>query len=88
MEITGQLWGSKWVEWVELEANANRGWHNYIFRIKDNGVVLRLNKDNTLSVMMEGVQTDFRFCFTGAYGAHTNRERDDFWNELADVRGL
>lgn len=47
-----------------------------------------LIKGNTLSVMMECVQTVFRFCFTGAYGPHTDWERDDLWNVLADVRGL
>lgn len=37
---------------------------------------------------MEGVQTDFRFCFTCVYGPHTNWERDDFWNEFASVGGF
>ncbi|KAH0740076.1 hypothetical protein KY290_033119 [Solanum tuberosum] len=38
--------------------------------------------------IMKGLQGDLRWCFTGVYGPHSNWERTDFWDELADIRGL
>lgn len=41
-----------------------------------------------ISCMLESVQEDFRWCFTGVYGLHTNSEREKLWDELAVIRGL
>ncbi|XP_070003185.1 uncharacterized protein [Nicotiana sylvestris] len=35
-----------------------------------------------------GTQEEFRWCFTGVYGPHSNPEREVMWNEIAGVRGL
>lgn len=41
-----------------------------------------------LSCFLESRQENFRWAFTGVYGPHSNPEREDFWQELAAVRGL
>lgn len=42
----------------------------------------------TLLCFLESTQENFRWAFTGVYGPHSNPEREDFWQELAAVRGL
>lgn len=76
------------VEWVELKVSSNRGGIIILWDKRQWSSIDAHQGQPTMSAMMEGVQTDFRFCFTCVYGTHTNWERDDFWNELAGVRGL
>ncbi|KAG5589144.1 hypothetical protein H5410_039658 [Solanum commersonii] len=86
--ITGQLWGNRWASWAKLKANGTRG-----------GVIILWDKRSwvnisthqgiyTVSCMLESVQENFRWCFTGVYGPHTNIEREDLWYELVAIRGL
>lgn len=42
----------------------------------------------TLTCMLESTQDEFRWCFTGVYGPHTNPEREELWYELAVIRGI
>lgn len=42
----------------------------------------------SVSCMLESVQENFRWCFTGVYGADANIEREGLWYELAAIRGL
>lgn len=42
----------------------------------------------TLSCMLESSLEEFRWCFTGVYGPHSNPEREDLWLEFAAIRGI
>lgn len=42
----------------------------------------------TDSCMLESVQKDFRWCFSGVYGPRIDSERNILWEELAATRGL
>lgn len=41
----------------------------------------------SISCMLQST-LEFRWCFTGIYGPHTNPEREEMWDELAGIRGL
>lgn len=88
VSMVRHVWGSRWVDWVEVKASGTRGgilimWDRRQCRYLDSH-----QGQHTISAMFEGIQVDFRFCFSGVYGPHTNGERVDPWNELAAVRGL
>lgn len=38
--------------------------------------------------MLEITQDEFRWCFIGVYGPHTNPKREELWYELAAIRGI
>lgn len=38
--------------------------------------------------MFENVLEEFRWCYTGVYGPHTNPDREVLWLELAALRGI
>lgn len=46
------------------------------------------NGSYTICCMLESTQEEFRWCFTGVYGPHSNPERELLCHELAEVRGL
>ncbi|WMV31904.1 hypothetical protein MTR67_025289 [Solanum verrucosum] len=86
--IARHIWGSRWVEWVELKASGTRGgiiilWDNRQWKCLDS-----YQGQHTLSAMWEGLQVDFRFCFSEVYGPHSTPERFDLWDELAAIRGI
>ncbi|XP_059310209.1 uncharacterized protein LOC132061397 [Lycium ferocissimum] len=83
-----QIWGNNWVEWVELQSPGRSG-----------GIIVMWDKRQwsirevqrgcyTISCMLESTQEEFRWCFTGVYGPHSNIERELLWHELAAIRGL
>lgn len=83
-----QVWGNRWVEWAAMNSIGRSG-----------GIIVLWDKRQwsnrgiqqgcyTISCMLESTQEDFRWCFTGVYGPHTNPEREDLWHELAAIRGL
>jgi len=42
----------------------------------------------SISCILESTQEEFRWCFTGIYGPHTNLEREVMWHEITGARGL
>lgn len=42
----------------------------------------------SISCMMESLQEDFKWCFTGIYGPHTSPKREELWHEIAGIRGI
>lgn len=83
-----QVWGNRWVEWATLNSIGRSG-----------GVIVLWDKRQwsnrgvhqglyTISCMLESSQEDLRWCSTGVYGPHNNIERENFWHELAAIRGI
>lgn len=42
----------------------------------------------SVSVILESLQEQFRWCFTGVYGRHSATAKEDLLYEIAAVRGL
>lgn len=78
----------KWMKgsnWNELKARGTRGgiiilWDKRQWKCLDS-----YQGQHTLLSMWEGLQVDFRFCFSGLYEPHSTPEWSDLWDELAAV---
>lgn len=85
--IARHIWGSRWVDFVNLEAIGNSG-----------GILIMWDKRVLEGEMVEsGGQSitcklnsrqDFTWFITGVYGSNNRRERLKLWWELAASRGL
>ncbi|XP_075085270.1 uncharacterized protein LOC142168647 [Nicotiana tabacum] len=86
--IVHQVWGNRWAKWEELKASGTRGaiivlWDKRLWRCIDS-----YQGRFSITCILESLHEDFRWCFTGMYGPHSNIERMEFWQELGAVRGL
>lgn len=86
--IATHIWGSRWIDWVELKSYGRSGGITIFWDKRQWSRIDFLRGTYSITAMFEGLQGDIRWCFTGVYGPSSNWERTDFWDELADIRGL
>lgn len=73
---------------MELTANGTRGG---IIVIWDKRKWVKMDTQlgcYSISCMLQSTLEEFRWCFMGIYGPHTNSKREEMWDELAGIRGL
>ncbi|XP_075084718.1 uncharacterized protein LOC142167974 [Nicotiana tabacum] len=80
--------GNRWVDWVELKSYATRGGIIVLWDRRQWNCIDSYQGTYIISCMLESLHKDFRWCFTGVYGPHTNPEREQHWDEIAGIRGL
>lgn len=83
-----QIWGSRWVDWVELKTCGTSGGIIIIWDKRMWNCIDSHQGNYTITCMLESLQEDFRWCFTGLYGPHTNSEGEELWQELGAIRGI
>jgi len=83
-----QIWGNRWADWATLEASGTRGGIIIIWDKRQWVKTDTLQGSYSISCMLESIQEEFRWCFSGIYGPHTDSEREEMWHEIAGVRGL
>jgi len=86
-QLVNSLWGNRWASWAELQANGTRGGIIILWDKRFRKSVNIEPGTYSVSVILESIQEQFRWCYTGVYGPHTNNEREDLWYELASIRG-
>lgn len=76
--IIKEVWGSRWVDFVQLEASGTR-----------EGVVIMWDKRNWESVESSvGKSQNLNWHLTGVYAPNGRVEREDTWGELGAATGL
>jgi len=86
--IIKEVWGSRWVDFVQLEASGTRG-----------GVVIMWDKRNWEGVESNvgmysdtcrfiGKSQNLNWHLTGVYAPNGTVERENTWSELGAARGL
>lgn len=83
-----QIWGNRWADWATLEASGTRGGIIIIWDKRQWVKTDTLQGSYSISCMLESIQEEFRWCFTGIYGPHTDPEREEMWHEIAGVRAF
>ncbi|WMV47268.1 hypothetical protein MTR67_040653, partial [Solanum verrucosum] len=90
---------SKWTKLVMVKACKAFGVNAIGFEHELLGMILRMDQrrqdqakqrvssSEGDSKMKKKKGEQFRWCYTGVYGPHTNSEREDLWYELALIRG-
>ncbi|XP_060216839.1 uncharacterized protein LOC132644270 [Lycium barbarum] len=87
-EIVKDVWGNRWVSYVQLEASGTRG-----------GIVIMWDRrvwEGTLSSVgaysvscsFSGIDEDFNWHITGVYAPNDRVEREETWWEIGAARGL
>lgn len=85
--LVQQLWGNRWADWVELEAVGTKGDMIVIWDKRRSIKIESLQGCYTITCMLEISFENFRWCFTGIYGPHTNPEKKEMWDEMAGIMG-
>lgn len=87
-DIIKDVWGSRWVNFVQLDASGNRG-----------GIVIMSDKRiwegvessvgmYSVSCRFTGKSQNLNWHLTGGYAPNRRVEREDTWGELGAARGL
>lgn len=87
-QLVGSLWGNRWASWADLQANGTRGG---VIILWDRRLWKSINIQQgiySVSVILESLQEQFRWCYTGVYGRHSNAARKDLWHELTAIKGI
>lgn len=75
--LARQFWGNRWVEWAELKVSGTKGGIVTMWDKRQWSCIEIQQGTHSISSMLENTQENFRFCFTGVYGPHTNWEREE-----------
>lgn len=86
--VARHLWGSRWVDFVNLEAIGTSGgilimWDKRILEGQ-----LIISGSQSISCRLTAIGQDFSWFITGVYASNSRIERQDLWWELAASRGL
>ncbi|XP_075087637.1 uncharacterized protein LOC142169644 [Nicotiana tabacum] len=86
--VARHLWGSRWVDFVNLEAIGTSGgilimWDKRLLEGE-----LIISGSQSISCRLTAIGQDFSWFITGIYASNSRIERQDLWWELAASRGL
>ncbi|XP_026459319.1 uncharacterized protein LOC113359979 [Papaver somniferum] len=83
-----QIWGAKNFDWVALDSLGQSGG---ILMIWNNNKVVMIESllgAFSISIRCKYINDDFVWLLTSVYGPVLNFEKDQFWEELGDIRYL
>lgn len=86
--IVKEIWGSRWADYVQLEASGTRGgilimWDKRIWEGEVSSVGAY-----SVSCCFSGKNQDFKWHLTGVYAPNDRVEREETWWEVGAARGL
>ncbi|WMV44404.1 hypothetical protein MTR67_037789 [Solanum verrucosum] len=86
--IVKEVWGSRWADFVQLEASGTRGEVVIIWEKRFWEGELSSVGEYSVSCSLSRKDQDFKWHLTGVYAPNDRVEREETWWELGAARGL
>ncbi|XP_060178322.1 uncharacterized protein LOC132608294 [Lycium barbarum] len=87
-DIVREVWGSRWVKYVQLEASGTKWGIVIMWDKRDWEGVISSEGMYSVSCSFTGRSQDFSWNMTGVYAPNDRMEREETWGEIGATRSL